>query len=320
MFTGPAEIYDRFVGRYSPGARRVRCARRRASRAGSARSTSAAAPGALVGGADRASRRRERRRNRPVRAVRRGRSGQGAGRAHRGRVGRVAPLRRRRVRRDAVPARRQLPRPIPSWACGRWSRVTRPGGVVAGCVWDYGGEMTMLRTFWDAAAALDPERADGTMESHDAFCEARTCSPRCGGDPDWSPTSRSRRSIVEASYEDFDDLWAPFPAGVGPGRARTPPRSTPRRRSRFATSSSAASAGPTARSHSPPGPGAPSGESARRPGARQGRHGAVGRENAGRETTARRRKIDSLRSPAPSSSSPRSSDSRATASSVSASS
>ena len=25
------------------------------------------------------------------------------------------------------------------------ARVTRPGGVVAGCVWDYGGGMTMLR-------------------------------------------------------------------------------------------------------------------------------------------------------------------------------
>ena len=29
------------------------------------------------------------------------------------------------------------------------ARVTRPGGVVAGCVWDYGGGMTMLRAFWE---------------------------------------------------------------------------------------------------------------------------------------------------------------------------
>ena len=36
-------------------------------------------------------------------------------------------------------------------------RVTRPGGVVAACVWDYPGEMTLLRTFRDAAAALEPE-------------------------------------------------------------------------------------------------------------------------------------------------------------------
>ena len=34
-------------------------------------------------------------------------------------------------------------------------RVTRPGGVVAAAVWDYGAGMTLLRTFWDAAGALD---------------------------------------------------------------------------------------------------------------------------------------------------------------------
>src|ERR687893_683772 len=46
------------------------------------------------------------------------------------------------------------------------ARVTRPGGVVTGCVWDYGGGMTMLRSFWEAAATLDPERANPQMEQH----------------------------------------------------------------------------------------------------------------------------------------------------------
>jgi hypothetical protein len=27
--------------------------------------------------------------------------------------------------------------------------------------------------------------------------------------------------VVEASYDDFDDLWAPFPTGVGPAGAYT---------------------------------------------------------------------------------------------------
>src|SRR4029450_6701473 len=39
------------------------------------------------------------------------------------------------------------------------ARVTRPGGVVASCVWDYAGEMTLLRAFWDAARGIAPERA-----------------------------------------------------------------------------------------------------------------------------------------------------------------
>jgi hypothetical protein len=34
-------------------------------------------------------------------------------------------------------------------------RVTRPSGVVAAYVWDYAGEMQMMRRFWDAAVALD---------------------------------------------------------------------------------------------------------------------------------------------------------------------
>src|SRR5262245_30922430 len=36
------------------------------------------------------------------------------------------------------------------------ARVTRPGGVVAAAVWDYGEGMEMLRVFWDEAGALAP--------------------------------------------------------------------------------------------------------------------------------------------------------------------
>ncbi|MGH2841011.1 MAG: class I SAM-dependent methyltransferase, partial [Solirubrobacteraceae bacterium] len=39
-------------------------------------------------------------------------------------------------------------------------RVTQPGGTVAAAVWDYAGEMALLRRFWDAAVALDPSAAD----------------------------------------------------------------------------------------------------------------------------------------------------------------
>src|SRR5258705_1373614 len=36
------------------------------------------------------------------------------------------------------------------------ARVTRPGGSVAAYVWDYAGEMQMMRHFWDAAVAVGP--------------------------------------------------------------------------------------------------------------------------------------------------------------------
>src|SRR6478735_5096126 len=45
-------------------------------------------------------------------------------------------------------------------AAAEMARVTRPGGTVAAYVWDYSGEMQMMRRFWDAAVALDPAALD----------------------------------------------------------------------------------------------------------------------------------------------------------------
>ena len=100
------------------------------------------------------------------------------------------------------------------------ARVTRPDGVVAGCVWDYGGGMTMLRTFWEAAAALDPERARTQMESltmRFATLKELTELWRTAG----LQGVHASAIDVEASYEGFEDLWAPFPSGVGPAGAYT---------------------------------------------------------------------------------------------------
>ena len=98
------------------------------------------------------------------------------------------------------------------------SRVTRSGGVVAGCVWDYGGEMTLLRTFWDAAAALDPEGVEPLMETY----TMRFARPDELGDL-WRSAGLEDVDVgpivVHASYDDFEDLWAPFPIGVGPAGA-----------------------------------------------------------------------------------------------------
>jgi SAM-dependent methyltransferase len=96
-------------------------------------------------------------------------------------------------------------------------RVTRAGGVVAGCVWDYGGEMTMLRTFWDAAVALDPNAADEATTMRFATPDELAALWRRSGLVD----VEVRPLVVEASYDDFDDLWAPFPTGVGPAGAYT---------------------------------------------------------------------------------------------------
>jgi ubiquinone/menaquinone biosynthesis C-methylase UbiE len=94
-------------------------------------------------------------------------------------------------------------------------RVTRPGGALAACVWDYSGEMTLLRVFWEAAAALDPDGVEAVDE--------RTRMPfgRNGELRElWRQSGLAEveegEIVVLAEYEDFEDLWRPFTLGVGP--------------------------------------------------------------------------------------------------------
>ncbi len=97
------------------------------------------------------------------------------------------------------------------------TRVTRPGGVVASCVWDYGGEMTLLRTFWDAAREVDPERGAAADEGVMRWCADGELAElwRSSGLED----VRFGSLTVRASYSDFEDLWAPLPTGIGPAGA-----------------------------------------------------------------------------------------------------
>ncbi len=103
----------------------------------------------------------------------------------------------------------------PAAAVTEGRRVVRPGGTIGACVWDFHDEMEMLRAFWDAAAAIDP----------DALDEARTLRfgrPgeiaelfAAGGLEDIVETNLR----VESSYSGFDELWAGFLAGIGPAGA-----------------------------------------------------------------------------------------------------
>ena len=98
------------------------------------------------------------------------------------------------------------------------ARVTRPGGIVASCVWDYSGEMTLLRTYWDAAREIDPEGAAAADEG----AAMRWC--REGELADlWRAAGlrdvRAGSFVVRAAYSDFEDLWWPLPQGIGPAGA-----------------------------------------------------------------------------------------------------
>jgi ubiquinone/menaquinone biosynthesis C-methylase UbiE len=100
------------------------------------------------------------------------------------------------------------------------ARVTRQGGTVAACVWDYAGEMTLLRTFWDAAGEVDPQGGAAADEG----ATMRWCSERELAGL-WGQAGlgevRTRALTARAAYASFDDLWAPLPTGVGPAGAYT---------------------------------------------------------------------------------------------------
>src|SRR5512133_2084222 len=90
------------------------------------------------------------------------------------------------------------------------ARVTRPGGVVAACSWDFGGGMQLLRVYWEAARALDHDlegesRSFGTLEDLDVLWRRLGFDDVTGGPLE-----------VESEYRDFDELWGSFLLGVGP--------------------------------------------------------------------------------------------------------
>ncbi|MDQ3691546.1 MAG: class I SAM-dependent methyltransferase [Chloroflexota bacterium] len=93
-------------------------------------------------------------------------------------------------------------------------RVTRPGGVIAACVWDLAGGRAPLSPFWKAARGLDPQVADesqlaGAREGHltELFQAAGICEIEA--------------TALEVSLEhaSFEEWWEPYTGGVGPAGA-----------------------------------------------------------------------------------------------------
>jgi ubiquinone/menaquinone biosynthesis C-methylase UbiE len=215
MFEGPAAIYDRFVGRYSPALARAMCdaadvrSGQRALDVGCGSGALVAALAQLLGAENVAG------------------------------IDPSAPFAeaagaRTPGARIVVGSAESLPFADsefdttlsqlvinflgdPKQGLREMARVTRPDGVVAGCVWDYGGGMTMLRVFWEAAVALDPDGAEPLVEAFTMrFARPEELAAL------WREAFSNVRTLpieVDASYADFEDLWAPFPTGVGPAGA-----------------------------------------------------------------------------------------------------
>jgi SAM-dependent methyltransferase len=95
-------------------------------------------------------------------------------------------------------------------------RVTRAGGAVSACVWDYADGMESLRIFWDEAVALEPAAAP----KHERNMKL-TRQGELGAL--WRKTGlievREERLTIEQAFSSFDDYWGPFLKGTGPGGA-----------------------------------------------------------------------------------------------------
>ena len=104
--------------------------------------------------------------------------------------------------------------PQPARALAEIFRVTRPGGIAAVYVWDYAGEMQLMRHFWDAAIALDSAALE--LDEGRRF-------PLCKPEPlaqlfrDASLREVETRAIdVPTIFKNFDDYWSPFMGMAGP--------------------------------------------------------------------------------------------------------
>jgi SAM-dependent methyltransferase len=96
-------------------------------------------------------------------------------------------------------------------------RVTGNDGTIGAYVWDYAGKMELIRIFWDAAVALDPE-AVGMDEGvrfplcrPGALVELFTSAGLAGVEV----TSID----IQTPFATFEEYWLPFLGGQGPAPA-----------------------------------------------------------------------------------------------------
>lgn len=103
----------------------------------------------------------------------------------------------------------------PAVGIAEMARVTRPGGVVAACVWDHASDHGPLGVFWRAARGLEPL-------AHD---ESGLAGVRQGHLAELFEASGQLERIEEATlgvtveHPTFDQWWEPFTRGVGPAGA-----------------------------------------------------------------------------------------------------
>ena len=96
-------------------------------------------------------------------------------------------------------------------------RVTRPGGVVAACQWDFAKAMPMLTLFWEAASeVIGDERTRRAAEE----CMAVAYPDDMAMQGLWQQSGlvdvTTRNLAIQMHFRSFDDYWQPFLSNVTP--------------------------------------------------------------------------------------------------------
>lgn len=115
--------------------------------------------------------------------------------------------------------------PDPVAGLQEMDRVTKPGGFVAACVWDFDEGGSPLSLFWEAVRGLDAHAAGeamlpGARRGHLAMLLAEA------GLVDIEDSALT----VTVEHRGFEEWWSPFEAGVGPAGAYVAGLSEPARR------------------------------------------------------------------------------------------
>lgn len=94
-------------------------------------------------------------------------------------------------------------------AVSEMRRVTRPGGVVAACVWDRDGDELHL-VFWDSAAELDPEVEH--LRDTRAYVSGQLSKL-------WVESGfhgvEEEMFVILPEFKSFDEFWRPLAGGEG---------------------------------------------------------------------------------------------------------
>jgi SAM-dependent methyltransferase len=102
-------------------------------------------------------------------------------------------------------------------ALAEMARVVRGGGIIAAYVWDYAGKMELMRHFWDAAVALDPDARKLDEGPRFPLCRPEALT-RLFSDAGLDSVATTALD-VPTPFESFDDYWQPFLGGQGPAPA-----------------------------------------------------------------------------------------------------